>query len=172
VRAGVPILERHQEQGLTREVVAGVSVPGVGDWSVIVGLTPWGHLHRVALRAWGCFADPQKAPAGWYVDQFRVALRPGLLWDQLALSRSLVDGDGQREVVLDRLAGLRPPTLIVWGDRDQILPVAHAHAAAARLPRGRLEIIPDCGHMPQVERPLEFLSVLEPFLAENNQLAE
>ena len=93
-----------------------------------------------------------------------MAMRTGLLWDQLALSRALVDGDGQREVVLDRLADLPPPTLIVWGDSDRIIPVEHGQAAVGRLANGRLEIIPYCGHMPQVERPGLFLGVLEPFL--------
>jgi pimeloyl-ACP methyl ester carboxylesterase len=158
--------------GLGRDVnpiLKWLSLPGVGDCSAVWGLTPWGHFQRIGLRAWGCFAHPQAVPAGWYVDQFRVAMRPGLLWDQLALSRALIDGEGQREVVLDRLADLRPPTLIVWGDSDRIIPVAHGRAAASRLPAGRLAIIPDCGHMPQVERPELFLEALEPFLAEYGQ---
>ena len=90
---------------------------------------------------------------------------PGLLGDQLAVSRSLIDHQGQSEIVLDRLSDLAVPTLIVWGDSDQIIPVAHGHEAARRVRDGRLAIIPDCGHMPHVERPGLFLEALDPFLA-------
>ncbi len=58
------------------------------------------------------------------------------------------------------------PTLIVWGDSDQIIPVTHAHEAARRVRLARLAIIPDCGHMPQVERPGLFLEALDPYLTE------
>ena len=53
----------------------------------------------------------------------------------------------------------------MWGDSDQIIPVAHGHEAERRVRHGRLAIIPDCGHMPQVERPGVFLETLDPFLA-------
>ena len=101
----------------------------------------------------------------WYLDQFRLGMRPGLLADQLAVSRSLIDRQGQSEIVLDRLSGIPVPILIVWGDSDQIIPVAHAHEAKRRVRYGQLVIIPDCGHMPQVERPGMFLAALDPFLA-------
>ncbi len=68
--------------------------------------------------------------------------------------------------MLDRLSELRVPALIVWGDSDRIIPVAHADEAARRLRRSRLAIIPDCGHMPQIERPNLFLLALEEFLGE------
>jgi pimeloyl-ACP methyl ester carboxylesterase len=148
-----------------------LSLPGVGDWTAILGLTPWGQLQRLGLRAWGCFAQPHMAPAGWYFDHCKVALRPGLLWDQLVLSRALIDEQGQREIVLDRLSEVRSPTLIIWGDRDQIIPVEHARAATNRLHHGRLAIIPECGHMPQVECPNKFLDLIEPFLIDEQHHA-
>ena len=142
-----------------------MTLPGLGEWSVLWALTPPGQLQRLGWRASGCFAHPAQVPAEWYLDQFWMGMRPGLLGDQLAVSRSLFDHQGQSEIVLDRLSDLPVPTLIVWGDSDQIIPVAHAHEAARRVRRGQLAIIPDCGHMPHVERPGLFLEALEPFLA-------
>ncbi|MDM4719092.1 alpha/beta fold hydrolase [Micromonospora sp. WMMA1363] len=55
------------------------------------------------------------------------------------------------------------PTLIVWGDRDLILPATHLAAARARLPRARTHLFRGCGHMPQIERAEEFHHMLVDF---------
>ncbi len=154
--------------GLGREinpVLSLMTLPGLGEWSALWGLTPPGQLHRLGVRAWGCFTNPAAIPPGWYIDQFWLGLRPGLLSDQLAVSRCLIDLQGQREIVLDRLSELCLPTLIVWGDDDQIVPIAHGSEAARRLRQSRMAIIHACGHMPQVERPGLFLEAIEPFLS-------
>lgn len=44
------------------------------------------------------------------------------------------------------------PTLILWGDKDQLLPPQYGPAFAQAIPSARLEIIADCGHLPQIER--------------------
>ncbi len=155
--------------GLGRELnpaLTLMTLPGLGDLSALLALTPPGQLQRLGWRARGCFAHPTRVPAEWYLDQFWSGMRPGLLEDQLAVSRSLMDLHGQSEIVLDRLADLAVHTLIVWGDSDQIIPVTHAHEAARRVRHRRLAIIPDCGHMPQVERPGLFLEALDPYLTE------
>ena len=84
-------------------------------------------------------------------EQYRLARTPGFLAAQLAALRAELDPLGQREVLLDELPGLTMPTLLVWGERDRVLPVSQARPALARLQKGSLEIIPDCGHLPQVE---------------------
>jgi pimeloyl-ACP methyl ester carboxylesterase len=79
--------------------------------------------------------------------------------------RAVIDPGGQSVSAMDRLyltAAL--PTLIVWGDQDPIIPVAHAHAAHAAMPGSRLEIFPDVGHFPHVEAPLAFAEALTDFL--------
>ncbi|MGB2572142.1 alpha/beta fold hydrolase [Micromonospora citrea] len=70
-----------------------------------------------------------------------------------------------REELLARVAERDIPTLIVWGDRDLILPAAHLDAARARLPKARTHLFTDCGHLPQVERAEEFHRMLVDFLA-------
>jgi pimeloyl-ACP methyl ester carboxylesterase len=57
------------------------------------------------------------------------------------------------------------PTLIVHGDRDQLVPLAAARALAARRPDFTLEVIDDCGHVPQLEVPEQFLAAAMPWLA-------
>ena len=79
----------------------------------------------------------------------------------------MVGTDGQRVAALDRLYLAEDlPVLIVWGERDPIIPVAHGRAAHAQLPGSRLEVFPDVGHVPQLESPGRFAAVLQRFLDE------
>jgi pimeloyl-ACP methyl ester carboxylesterase len=55
--------------------------------------------------------------------------------------------------------------LAVWGARDRILPPSQLAAVARELPDARTRLIPDCGHMPQIERPDLFAELVEDFLA-------
>jgi pimeloyl-ACP methyl ester carboxylesterase len=57
------------------------------------------------------------------------------------------------------------PTLIVWGDRDRIIPVAQAYSAHDAMPDSRLEIFEGAGHFPHAERPDRFADVLHDFMA-------
>jgi len=80
--------------------------------------------------------------------------------------RGVCDIGGQRVNATDRLylaAGL--PTLIVWGERDPLIPVRHAYAAHERVPGSRLEIFPGAGHFPHRDDPDRFASVLLDFIA-------
>jgi pimeloyl-ACP methyl ester carboxylesterase len=62
-------------------------------------------------------------------------------------------------------ARVTSPTLIVHGDRDQLVPAAAARTLAARRPEFALELIDDCGHAPQLEVPDQFLAAVVPWLA-------
>jgi pimeloyl-ACP methyl ester carboxylesterase len=85
----------------------------------------------------------------------------------LATLRSVVGTEGQRVAALDRLyLAAALPLLIVWGDRDPIIPVAHAEEAHRELPDSRLEIFEGVGHVPQLESPGPFIATLERFLDE------
>lgn len=79
--------------------------------------------------------------------------------------RAVIDVRGQRVSAADKLslaAGL--PILIVWGDRDPFIPVAHAHAAHAAAPHSRLEIIEGAGHFPHRDDPHRVSSAILAFL--------
>ena len=56
------------------------------------------------------------------------------------------------------------PTLIVWGERDPIIPVAHGSRAHDAMPGSRLEIFEDAGHFPHRDDPRRFAAVLEDFI--------
>jgi len=80
--------------------------------------------------------------------------------------RAVIDPGGQSVSASDRLyLAARMPTLIMWGDRDPIIPVAHAYAAHEAMPHSRLEVFEGIGHFPHLECPAEFVDVLLDFLA-------
>jgi pimeloyl-ACP methyl ester carboxylesterase len=113
-----------------------------------IGLRPNADLAEVA-RGYASLADSERRAAF------------------LATLRSVVGAEGQLVAATDRLyLADALPILIVWGDRDPIIPVAHAEAAHQRLSRSRLEIFTGAGHLPQVEEPARFVAALERFLAE------
>jgi pimeloyl-ACP methyl ester carboxylesterase len=79
--------------------------------------------------------------------------------------RAVIDPGGQTVSARDRLyLAAHVPTMIVWGDRDDIIPVAHAHATHDLLPQSRLEIFEGAGHFLHVEHPLRFAELLRDFV--------
>ena len=79
--------------------------------------------------------------------------------------RSVIDPGGQSVSALDRLyLASSMPTLIMWGDRDDIIPVSHAHAACDAIPGCQLVIIEGVGHFPQIEAPEQFVAAFLDFV--------
>ena len=79
--------------------------------------------------------------------------------------RGVVDPGGQSVTAMDRLyLAARMPTLIIWGDRDNIIPVSHAHAAHEAIPGSRLEVIKGAGHFPHAEEPVRFVELVSEFM--------
>ena len=79
--------------------------------------------------------------------------------------RGVIEPGGQTVSALDRLyLAAHLPTLIVWGNKDDIIPVKHATAAHEAIPGSRLAMLVGVGHFPHVEAPDRFLSVLIDFL--------
>jgi len=64
-----------------------------------------------------------------------------------------------------RMHRIKADTLIVWGEDDALVSAVYAKEFASRITKSRVEIIKDCGHVPQVER-LEILKpMVEKFLS-------
>jgi pimeloyl-ACP methyl ester carboxylesterase len=52
----------------------------------------------------------------------------------------------QKTVLAAQLAGISMPTLVVWGEHDQIVPLEHAYRAGDLIPDCRVQVFADCGH--------------------------
>jgi pimeloyl-ACP methyl ester carboxylesterase len=80
--------------------------------------------------------------------------------------RSVVDYRGQAVSALSKMHlsyGL--PTLLIWGEQDRIIPVAHGYAAHDAAPDSRLEVLAGVGHFPHVESPTAVVDILDDFIA-------
>lgn len=82
-----------------------------------------------------------EAATGTGLRTFAEWQRDQVLWNRL---RTAYD---------DRLASIAVPVLLVHGDHDSGVPIAHARRAAELLPRGELLEVPGAGHWVQRDRP-------------------
>ena len=91
--------------------------------------------------------------------------------------RSVIDVRGQHVSAIDRLYLLGElPTLIVWGERDNTIPMAHGLAAHELIPNSRFVTLPRAAHFPNLEDPegladalLDWLDETEPGLIEDSE---
>ncbi|MCC6794501.1 MAG: alpha/beta hydrolase [Candidatus Hydrogenedentes bacterium] len=66
----------------------------------------------------------------------------------------------------DRLSNIKAPTLVLWGDRDQLIELAVGEAYHAGIAGSKFVVFKDCGHSPQYERPKETADAIVAFLSE------
>jgi pimeloyl-ACP methyl ester carboxylesterase len=76
-------------------------------------------------------------------------------WSSPTVQRILDDArhDRDRSLGIDVLSGIRAPVLILWGEQDRLLPATSAEDFRRHIPGARVELIPNCGHIPQLEQP-------------------
>jgi pimeloyl-ACP methyl ester carboxylesterase len=91
----------------------------------------------------------------------------------------LIRAPGARQALLDRmrqtvlvdprplLAAIRAPTLLVWGERDAMIPFENSNEYLKVLRNAHLVSFPAAGHLPQEEAAADSLAAVEAFLAEN-----
>jgi pimeloyl-ACP methyl ester carboxylesterase len=113
---------------------------------------------QVRERFWGLFARPERldpAAAEIAANEFCRTYR--------SRSARIAFFAAARNIYLDpphgdrgmwtRLADLASPALFVWGDTDRLVPPAFARHVGEALPQARQVVLPECGHVPQVELP-------------------
>ncbi len=158
--------------GLGREValaLRALSLPGA-ELALSIGCSPRvleaartvsGWLGRTGLRPTASLAEVGRG--------YQALARPEARKALLSTLRSVVDHGGQRVNAADRLGlAAQIPTLILWGERDTIIPVAHAHTTHAAIPGSTLQIFSATGHFPHVQRPQEFAAAVTQFIASTN----
>lgn len=154
--------------GLGREVsplVRGAALPGAEQVLPLLtarplldaGSTVADLLGRVGLKPGADVAEISRGIASLGDTERRAAF--------VRTVRSVVSPLGQRVTATDRLyLAQETPTLIVWGDHDPIIPVAHGRAAHAQLERSKLEVFEGAGHFPQLDQPERFAALLLDFI--------
>jgi pimeloyl-ACP methyl ester carboxylesterase len=62
-----------------------------------------------------------------------------------------------------RLARVTCPTLVLWGERDRLIPPVYGETFARAIPGARLVTLPGTGHMPMFEQPAEWAAAIAEF---------
>ncbi len=132
-------------------------VLGVGDWL--------GHqLDRVGIRT--------EALSARTLDRLRALKDERRSIAFLSTLRSVVGPDGQRVSGLPRLATMDPErVLIVWGDRDTLIPWRHGLMAHERLPGSRFVLMRYAGHHPHNHDPEGFTTAVLAHVAKADRAA-
>lgn len=80
-------------------------------------------------------------------------------------ARSVIDIAGQRVSAIDKLyLAEAVPTLILWGDRDSIIPARHGIRAHDLMPGSRLRVFEGAGHFPHHDDPAGFAAEITGFV--------
>jgi pimeloyl-ACP methyl ester carboxylesterase len=74
-------------------------------------------------------------------------------------------GLAKHELTAEKLSRIDVPTLLLWGDRDALIPLAVGQRALAAIPNSSLTVFKDIGHIPSVECPNEFIAAVDAFAA-------
>jgi pimeloyl-ACP methyl ester carboxylesterase len=111
------------------------------------------------------FANPGRVQQALVEQLYQQRMQPGAQ-EALVSTANAAFGDGQQRIDLrDTLGGLHIPVLLVWGEADAVIPVAHAEAAR-RAPQSRLEVFAGSGHCPHIECADAFNQLVQSFLVE------
>jgi pimeloyl-ACP methyl ester carboxylesterase len=147
---------------LTLAGSAGIDVPGVAQLdSFLVS-------DEERLRQF--FYDPKKAEAmiARVLDpkQEDIALR-----NQATVAKLVWQPRSHDPHLIKWLHRIDVPTLLIWGDTDRMFPKEHALAFQKAIHGSKLVMIPQCGHVPQIEKPDAFVAALETFLGARKKAA-
>jgi len=112
-------------------------------------------LKRLVFGRWGA-ADPPALPSDLVEG---LLAGPARHTDTVSAAKALVRDDLRAD-----LERVRCPSLVLWGARDNQLPVGDAFDYARRL-RAPLRVIADCGHLLTAERPDACADAIQTFLA-------
>ncbi|HEX9697319.1 MAG TPA: alpha/beta fold hydrolase [Actinomycetota bacterium] len=155
--------------GLGREVsrlLRALALPG-SEYVLAAACAPRIRGAGTAVQGWLGKLGLRPVPAASDVWRSYVSLGdPDARASFIHTLRAVIDVGGQRVSARDRLyLTAEMPAMIVWGDRDPFIPVAHAHAAHDAMPGSRLEIFGGAGHYPHCDDPEAFASLVSNFIA-------
>jgi pimeloyl-ACP methyl ester carboxylesterase len=94
------------------------------------------------------YADPSRVDPAYVSRYTELSRAPGR---RAAWFKLLADWNDQDFATPERLAALRTPTLILWGGKDQVVPLADGRRFVAAIPGSHLIVYPQIGHLPQEE---------------------
>ena len=99
----------------------------------------------------------------FYVDPATVPAEQAARTKANMATMRVIAGEMYDPKLLRRLARVSIPVLAIWGDSDGIVTPAYGAAYAAAFQNGRVEVVKDAGHLPQIEQPAATFSLIDAF---------
>jgi pimeloyl-ACP methyl ester carboxylesterase len=155
--------------GLGKEVAGFLRVFAVPGVDRVVGLFLDARFQPTVMKAASLLKRarvplPKSAEAWW--DSYASLTQPEARRAFFRILRAGINVNGQRESATDRLyLAAAMPTLIIWGERDGIIPVSHGRAAHEAIPGSILEVFEGAGHFPHHDDPDRFVRTVLDFVA-------
>jgi pimeloyl-ACP methyl ester carboxylesterase len=143
-----------------------------------LGVLPFPLPRAFAMRGLRkLFADPSRMPQAWLdaaIDEFLrvLSIRSNRMSTFSALRHIYLDEPFGGSGFWDRLPGLEPPALFVWGENDPLVPAGFAPFVTDALPDAHSVVIADCGHAPQFEYPELTAKLTTEFIAALPEITE
>ena len=69
------------------------------------------------------------------------------------------------EEISEQYKSINIPVLLIWGEKDEIVPLEVGRKLARNIPNSKLVVVPNCGHVPQEECPSQAIEAMESFLS-------
>lgn len=139
--------------------------PRLAPWVARALLQPWllsRTLDRLAMPMLDhVFVARNEYTEKFVKDALDRPLHPTL--DEMAKVFHDLAPDLLQPTILENTKNFRMPVLVVWGERDRLIPKESATRVAAELPRVIMRVIPGCGHLPMIECPDEVVRALDDF---------
>ncbi|OKK16331.1 hydrolase [Streptomyces sp. CB00455] len=119
-----------------------------------------------ALDARGVAEHSWHDPDRYYLDPADIpADQLAIRQSNMATMRTLAGDPSMHDPeLLCRLGRVQVPALLLWGESDRIVTPAYGAAYSAAFGNGRLEVIPEAGHLPQIEQPEATFALIEAHL--------
>jgi pimeloyl-ACP methyl ester carboxylesterase len=149
-----------------------LALPGA-EYVLAVGCNSWIHELGTTVGGWLAHVGLRPTPTLEQIWQSYGSLTDSVTRTAFAHTlRSVVDVAGQRVSATDRLyLAAEVPTMILWGDRDKIIPVDQGRATHNAIRGSRLEIFEGAGHFTYCEQPERFCEVLTDFMSATSPAA-
>ena len=145
----------YPDEGEAPPVVFRMAKIPVFRW-LIEHVTPSSFIKKNLVQAYG---DPRKLTSDLVDRYYELFLHAG---NRRAF---ILQFEQDSEADSDRIKAIAIPTLIMWGGRDHVVPVADADRFHRDIAHSQLVIFSELGHVPQEENPPQTLKTLQDFLA-------
>lgn len=146
-------------------LIRAVTTPGFHQAMGALTLPVVRHVGATGLRLLSRSGVPAARDLGEVADIYDSFRDPRARHAIRHVVRAVVDWKGQIVTMSDRAYLTRAmPMCVVWGADDRVIPVSHAHHAAALAPGARVVVFPDAGHFAHKDHPELFVDTLVDFV--------